>query len=207
MRASKASSISAGKVSEWRSVFDRHLPVLPEGAAGRPAGGGELSGRRAAAAGRLRAAEPAELRAEAGGPGEGAAHRGPAQGLAVGEPALGAAQVGRRKDETLTFFFFKYRKAFKKNIKIIVVFVHVWFSKMVELQELQGTNRTLMEELQCLRAAYQKEVRRREVQDGDAGSHEVVIRASVPPLDLSSLLHSSASVKSSWISTKQAYQW
>lgn len=103
MRASKASSISAGKVSEWRSVFDRHLPVLPEGAAGRPAaargpaGGGELSGQRAA--------EPAELRAEAGGPGEGAARRGPAQGLAVGEPVLGAAQVGRRKTRRLDFFF------------------------------------------------------------------------------------------------------
>lgn len=88
MRASKASSISGGKVSEWRSVFDRHLPVLPEGAAGRPA-----AARGPAGGGERRAAEPAELRAEAGGPGE------------------GAAQVGRRKDRTLTFFF-KYRKAF-----------------------------------------------------------------------------------------------
>lgn len=66
---------------------------------------------------------------------------------------------------------------------MIVVFVRVWFSKMVELQELQGTNKALTEELQCSHAAYQKEVRRQEVQDGDAGSHEVVIRASVPSVN------------------------
>lgn len=115
---------------------------------------------------------------------------------------------------------------------MIVVFVHVWFSKMVELQELQGTSKALTEELQCLHAAYQKEVRRQEVQDGDAGSHEVVTRASVPsvnspkmrnvppsPLALAPplqqvLLYSHAAhtvqqtkILPSWICTKQAYQW
>lgn len=51
-------------------------PAGPGGlaaAACGPAGGGELPGRGAAAAGRLRAAVSAELRGEAGGPGGGAA--------------------------------------------------------------------------------------------------------------------------------------
>lgn len=53
---------------------------------------------------------------------------------------------------------------------------------MVELEELQGTNKRLMEELQHLRAVYQKQVRREVVRDGDAGSQEVVICVSVPSI-------------------------
>lgn len=70
------------------------LPAGPGGlaaAACGPAGGGELPGRGAPAAGQLRAAVPAELRGEAGGPGGGAARRGPAQSRGGGEPPDRAA--------------------------------------------------------------------------------------------------------------------
>ena len=60
-------------------------------AAGGPAGRGELSGCRAAAAGELRADVSAELRGEAGGPGGGAACRGPASNCGGREPPDGAA--------------------------------------------------------------------------------------------------------------------
>lgn len=98
------------------SLGDRvlHVPPSCEGAAGRPAaapgpaGGGELSGRGAAAAGQLRAAVSAELRDQAGGPHGGAARRGPGQSCAVGEPALGAAQVGRRQNEMLLLLAVRY---------------------------------------------------------------------------------------------------
>lgn len=69
-------------------------PAGPGGLAAEargPAGGGEHPGRRAAAAGRLGAVLPAELRGEAGGPGGGAARRVPTQSCGGGGPPGRAA--------------------------------------------------------------------------------------------------------------------
>lgn len=70
-------------------------PGGPAAAASGPVGGGELQGRGAAAAGRLRAALSAELRGKARGPGGGAARRGPTQSCGGREPSGRAAQGGQ----------------------------------------------------------------------------------------------------------------